>query len=76
VLKRIFIVHCTQTRMQRSSHNVCICRYFCCCLVQLSELRLTVERLSRDKASLRAELAGLKEELELCSFSSSKSGSE
>jgi hypothetical protein len=44
--------------------------------VQLSELRLTVERLSRDKASLRAELAGLKEELELCSFSSGKSISE
>ncbi|KAF6264159.1 hypothetical protein COO60DRAFT_1698426 [Scenedesmus sp. NREL 46B-D3] len=42
---------------------------------KLSELRLTAERLSRDKASLYAELAGLKEELELCSFSSSKSGS-
>jgi hypothetical protein len=42
----------------------------------LSELRLTVERLSRDKASLRAELAGLKEEMELTSFSSGKSGSE
>ncbi|WIA35453.1 hypothetical protein OEZ86_003892 [Tetradesmus obliquus] len=40
---------------------------------KLSELRLTVERLSRDKASLRAELAGLKEEVELTSFAS-KSG--
>lgn len=41
-------------------------------VLQLSELRLTVERLNRDKSSLKAELAGLKEELELCSFATSK----
>ncbi|KAF8060606.1 SCLT1 [Scenedesmus sp. PABB004] len=41
---------------------------------KLAELRHTAERLARDKASLQAELAGVREEMELTAFTAGRPG--
>lgn len=49
-------------------------RVCCCVLLQLSELRLTADRVARDKSSLMSELQAVKDELEITNFMGKGSG--